>query len=439
MLIDVSASLKVISGIRISTVVLSVFVFYLIGTHLRLSIYSGESILLPMYPMLISSAIFALLFIKPLIHFTGYSLIIIGFFILTQPYLTFSPESISIGNFFGSLQLFVSVISAISVLYALSVVDKVRLRKLLLIMWSFFIILAIAETLGLKPIFDVVRDVLYSETGRFVYFAEHRDLEIYGRVRTTVFASEPSFLADTLSALVLMIFFLDHDRGKKGSWFKLIIMLAISFSLSPSFKMFFYLIALFVWQFWPDDKRRLIILLGSLFLSSIFLLIFIVPISGFIYQYAGNHLETGSFFGRILVGPAIGWNVFTSYPIYGYGIGNDEGLYPLIYQAWYDSGAFTLFPWYRDLPATDLMTNGFWWQWTFLGLVGGLLFTKLILRLLSQVGVQKPLRTLVCIWIVWYAGFAFVDPLSWYMVVVFSIGEVTSTKRLASPEQIKGC
>ena len=167
---------------------------------------------------------------------------------------------------------------------------------------------------------------------------------------------------------------------------------------------------------------------GSLFVLNVLLLILFEPIYGLLVEAVGGYVESGSFYGRIVIGPTVGWNVLTTYPIYGYGIGNEEGLYPVIAQVWQGSGAFQLFPWYLDLPATDLMTNGFWWQWIFLGAGGGLIFTMLTLRLLSQIGVEMPLRTLVCTWIVWYSGFAFVDPLSWYVVVVFAVGAVPPRK-----------
>lgn len=410
------------------TLVLSIFVLYLIGTHLRLSIYADGSILLPMYLMVLSAAMFSFLFMNRLLRYTGISLTIFAAFILTQPALTLAPESISFGTFLGSLQLLVSVISALAVIYALSTVDRARLRCLLIVIWCVVMALAIVEYAGLKPVFDQARETLYSGSDRFVYFAELRDLEIYGQVRTTAFASEPSFLADTLSALALMIFFLDPQRGRFWSWLRLAFIIAASFTLTPSFKIAFYLLAALVWQFWPRDQRGFVIILSSLFVLNVLLLILFEPIYGLLVEAVGGYVESGSFYGRIVIGPTVGWNVLTTYPIYGYGIGNEEGLYPVIAQVWQGSGAFQLFPWYLDLPATDLMTNGFWWQWIFLGAGGGLIFTMLTLRLLSQIGVEMPLRTLVCTWIVWYSGFAFVDPLSWYVVVVFAVGAVPPRK-----------
>lgn len=409
-------------GTRRSTLVLMLFFFYLIGSHLRLSIYYNGSLLLPMYMMLLSAAVLMLLFKNPLLRKVGISFTIFTAFLLTQPALTLAPDSISVDTFRASLQLLVSVISSLAVIYALSTVDRDPLRWLLVVIWCMFIVLAIVENIGLKPIFDQVREVLYTSS---IYMAEGRDVSIYGMVRPTVFASEPSWLADTLSGLVLMIFFLDPQRGSHGSWLRLAIMVAVSFIVSPSFKMAFYLVAVVVWQFWPRNQRGFVIVLGSLFIFSVLLFIFLVPISGLVYQVAGSHLESGSFYGRIGVAPGVGWNVLTTYPIYGYGIGNEEGLYPIIADEWFVSGAFNLFPWFKYLSAAHLMTNGFWWQWVFLGVGGGLVFVKFIIHLLKQIGVEIPLRTLVCVWIVWYAGFAFVDPQSWFVVVIFSIGAVS--------------
>lgn len=424
-------------SVRRSTLVMILFVFYLIGCHLRLSIYLDGSILLPMYPMLLSAAMLSLLFWNSLLRYNGVTFTIFALFVLTQPMLTLAPESFDIETLKASLQLLVSVVSALALIYALSTVKRARLRRLLLAVWGIIIILGIIEAAGLKPIFDQVKEVLYAGSDRFIYTADLRDLSIYGQVRSTVFATEPSFLADTLAGLFLLVFLLDPDRGGFRSWLILGVMIVVSFYTAPSFKMVFYIVALFVWQYWPHSQRGLFILLSSLFFFGFMLLILLEPVSNFLLQVVGRHIESGSFYGRIAVGPAVGWGALTDFPIYGYGIGNEKGLYKIIAQAWNDSGAFSRFPWYQERSATDLMTNGFWWQWTFLGILGGLIFTKLIMRLLREIGVMTPLRTIVCVWIVWYAGFAFVDPLSWYIVVIFSIGSVSTPRRLGGSALIK--
>jgi hypothetical protein len=49
-------------------------------------------------------------------------------------------------------------------------------------------------------------------------------------------------------------------------------------------------------------------------------------------------------------------------------------------------------------------------------------FLTLAALLLRALGVLTPWRSLICALILWYAGSAFVDPQSWYMLVVFSVG-----------------
>lgn len=418
------------TGIRTSSVVLILFLIYLIGGHLRISIYSGNSLLVPMYLMLLSTAAIALLFFSQIFSRIGQLFLVLTGFVLIQPALSFANGSEYSNTLLGCLQLLASVFTALAVIYALTRVDPRRLSRILTLVWISIIILAVLESVALKPVFDTIRDALYAGSGRFVYAEALRDITIYGRVRTTVFASEPSFLADTLSALILMIFFLDPKRGSLKSWLRLGAMILISFAVSPSFKMAFYLLAVVVWQYWPLTLRGFAVTLISVILSAFLMLVFLDPLTNLVSQLAGNHLASGSFYGRIGITPEVGFRALVTEPIFGYGIGNETGAYPIISQAWIDSGAFTKFPWYSYWPAEDLMSNGFVWQWIFLGLAGGFIFNLIIVRLLRAVGVLTPFRTLITVWIVWYSGFAFVDPHSWFMMVVFSVGSVSRDIKL---------
>ncbi|MFD1810006.1 hypothetical protein ACFSHQ_24015 [Gemmobacter lanyuensis] len=126
-----------------------------------------------------------------------------------------------------------------------------------------------------------------------------RDLEIYGRVRTTVFASEPSFLADTLSSLSVMVFMLTNKSGKLASWALLGAMLIVSFFVAPSFKMSFYLIGVVIWQFWPRSFTNLLLLLIFLGIGLAVVTSNADSIFALLDSVLGGHSSTGSFFGRI--------------------------------------------------------------------------------------------------------------------------------------------
>ena len=399
----------------------ALLIVYILGAHLRLSLYANGSILVPMYLMLFSSAALALWFAPALLRRAG------GLLALTLAFLLLQPLAGGGDSGYGSslrsvLQLTASMLGAMAVIFALGRLDPARLRRTLLIVWAVLIVLAFAESLFLKPLFDQIRDLLYSGSGRFVYLAEDRDLHIYGRVRTTVFASEPSFLADTLSALSVMVFLLHDRRGRLGSWLQLGAMLALGFFISPSFKMAFYLAAVLVWQFWPRSLGAFFGLLALLATGALLGALLFEPLLALLQDTAGTHLSSGSFFGRIGSAHLVGMNALAEFPLFGFGVGNNDDVYRIIAATWQDSGAFIRFPWYSALPAADLMSNGFWWMWIYLGLIGGAVFLTLAALLLRALGVLTPWRSLICALILWYAGSAFVDPQSWYMLVVFSVG-----------------
>ncbi len=407
-------------GLGRERLILGLTVVYIIGAHLRLSLYANGGILVPMYLMLAASGVMALWFAPVILRKIGgmYALLI-GFVVL-QP---LAGGGAGYGASVTSiLQLTASITGALAMIFALGLIKSDRLRGVLTMLWIVMIVLALAESLFLKGFFDQVRDWFYAGSGRFVYAAEDRDLQLYGRVRTTVFASEPSFLADTLSSLVVMVFMLDKQRGKWRSFLQLGAMLAISFFVVPSFKTGFYVAALMVWHFWPRNLREAAVLAMLLVGSLLMALVGAETLFRLAGETAGLHLSSGSFFGRIGSAHIVGFDALAAFPIYGFGIGQNDAVYDIIVRVWNESGAFGLFPWYGPLSAADLMSNGFWWMWIYLGLVGGAILLALTARLLRGVGVMTPWRSLVCACIVWYAGSAFVDPQSWYVVVIFSVG-----------------
>lgn len=427
----IDAPIVELEELRQGRLILGLFLIYVIGAHLRLSIYSGSSIIVPMYLMLFSSAAVVLWFSGDLWKTSGLTFCLLVGFVLFQPLLGGGASGFG-GAILSVVQLVASMTGAFAMIFALGRIDAAKVRRLLLTLWIIFIMLAFIEAIFFKQLFDQVRDFIYAGSGRGIYVAEDRDLQIYGRIRTTVFASEPSFLADTLSSLTVMVFMLTNAPRKWASWALLGVMLSVSFFIDPSFKMSFYLIAVVIWQFWPRNISSLVVLL--FFLGAT---LSVVVLNGdLIFTLLGNllggHSSTGSFFGRIASAHIVGLDALLQFPLFGYGIGNDDDVYDIIVEVWHKTGAFILFPWYGNLSASDLLSNGFWWMWTYLGIVGGTIFLMLVAKLLRGVGVLTPWRSLVCGSVVWYAGSAFVDPQSWFTIVVFSIGALSRQTQTAT-------
>lgn len=419
---------------RFDFLIISLFLFYILGSHLRVSIYSGGSIIVPMYLMLMSAAILGFIKFKKYLKKTLPLLLALFAFSLFQPFLSGGDHI----YYQSSLQLLASVISASLVLFALKDVNQEALRRALFYAWLILVFMAFLENLYLKSYFDLIREYIYSGSGRFVYSETDRDLAIYGKVRSTVFASEPSYLADTMSALAVMVFMLSVREKIISAWLYLVIMFLIGFYISPSFKMVFYFIAVVAWFFWPKNLKGLLYLLFLILLMLTVVFILVNVMLSLVLGVFGAHLSTGSFFGRIGSAHLVGINALAIYPFFGYGIGNSEQVYDVILEVWNSAGAFSSFEFYQDLGSKDLMSNGFWWMWIYLGFLGVLIFSGNIYYLLKAIGNTMPWRSLVCASIVWYAGSAFIDPQSWFVVVVFSIAAVFSKNQqsqLASSRQ----
>lgn len=415
--------------VRRSVLVLFFFGMYVIGAHLRISIYSGDSMIVPMYLMLLGAGMVGLLYLPALLKKVGPTFAVFVLFIMLQPVLTGAPNSGLGSDITGKAQFLVSVAGSLALLAALSKIERPRLRKFALVTWAVFIFLAYLESIALKPVFDAVRESLYAGSDRGVYDSIDRDLQIYGKIRTTVFASEPSFLADTLGSLILMIFLLSPKPGSVRSWIELGAMLAVSFTVAPSFKLAFYLAAGAVWVLWPSTRERAkIILLLIASLVSIYLL-FGRELVMLYFRVFGDHLDGGSYFGRVVAGPLVAAEAIQRFPLWGFGVANDDGVYPIVAHIWQSTGALSAFPWYAEGSAKNLMSSGFYWQIVYLGIAGVIVFVSILRQMLLVLGVIIPMRTIICTWIVWYGGAAFVDPQSWFPVVIFGLGAMASGVR----------
>lgn len=409
-----------------ATFLYALLALYIFGFHLRLSLYSGaETILIPNYLMLVSAAILALSQINALLRRLGLALLALTLFVALQPIASFAPLGATTQNLMSAAQLWASIVAALAVIYTASRLGAPGLQRLALTVWLVLIVIALLETLGYRDFFHQIQEFLYS-TGRSVYNVDARDLDIYGKVRPAALASEPSYLSASLSSMAILTFMLDRSSGRPSSWIKLCVMMFVGFLIAPSMTMVFYIIALLVWHFWPRSSTSVAWLFAGVAVALIVGAMVALPNLQAIMSYFGS-TGTGSFFARVAVGPYIGWEVLSTLPILGFGIGNVAALTPVFQHVWVQTGGFSRFPWYSMFDAEHLLANGFWWQFVYLGCLGVVILTLIIGTLLSKLGVRTPFRVILCTWIVWYAGAAFVDPASWFTVALFAMPLVSQT------------
>jgi len=418
-------------AMRKSTLTLVLFCIYLLGIHLRLSIYGSDGqAIVPLYFCLFSGAMLALIFrdelsvaIQPLLALMSF------LFLLPLFNLLLAPDTVSLQSYKSAIQFLVSILLSLVLAITLNKVPGYRLRKVIVFIWFFLVGMALLETLYLSSLFGQIKAVIYSSSGRGVYDNLDRDLALYGQVRATVLASEPSFLAFTMLSLCSIYYISASSEGVPKIKLRSALMFAVSYAICPSMTIVFFLTALSAWQFWPKTRNNKILFFGvaTLAITAVQLINAFSPYLATTFALLiGEHGATGSFFGRITVGPIAGYRTLSEYPLFGIGIGNNDTALPILQQIWSDTGAYRLFPWFADLAARapDLMSNGFWWQWIYLGLIGAPIFTVLVAKTLRSIGVMYPYRALFCAWIIWYVGSAFVDPMTWFVVSIFAFSAI---------------
>lgn len=408
--------------LKTSTVLLTLFAVSLIGLHLRLSLMSGSHVIMPMYLMVIPAMFFTLYFWQDYLTGLSIPLLFLATFLLFQPHLSSAPGSSGSELLLSGVSFLVSIISMVSTFFLLTRVNQRGLRRLVLIAWSLLVVVAICETTFLRPLVDSVRDTLYAGSGRAVYLSVERDVHIYGRIRPTAFASEPSFLATTLALLSFLYLALQPRPRSFGALKTYGALFSISFLVSPSLQMGFYLLATVAWLAWPSSRR--LAMLYTLFAGFAILTLFLPPTQQLILQTFSDHSNSGSFFGRIIAGPRMAWLVLGQYPAFGLGLGNVDGAWPFVSEVWSESSAWSKFPWFQGREADDLVSSGFWWQWFYFGILGELIFLGLLVWLLRSAGVENPLRSILLTWIVWYGGASGVDAGSWFVMALYSLSAV---------------
>jgi len=274
--------------VRKSSLAVFLFIVGIIGLHLRLSLVVGGVQLVPFYLFAFSALAMASIYRQEILTKAGAPLIILAAFILLAPVFSTAPGKSYVSRLPSLLSFLISITASIGFYVAVRRVPSDRMRRIVIWVWVTFIALAVLESVGLKPIFDSIRSVIYAGSGRGVYEAVNRDLALYGKVRPTVFATEPSFLAYTLAILN----FLNHVlQPFPRSWQALAItvaMFVMSFLIAPSFTYVFFMGALLTWTFWPTTVRGFAGLL--LVLSAVFSMAFLFgdELSAFVFQMLGG-------------------------------------------------------------------------------------------------------------------------------------------------------
>lgn len=396
---------------------------FIIGVHFRLGFYSGSTLILPSYISVLAGTVLCLLYLREMLEKLFPALVPVALLLIALAVISVSSGAGPQDALGGTGQLLVSITLMGVLILSMHKQSVHRLHKAMLLLWFLFAAVTLAEIIAFRDVFESVIDWLYSGSGRGIYDASERDLLRYGIVRPRALASEPSILAFTLFALATLCYTLKSQSNQRQAWLQFGAMVAVSYLLSPSLTIVFWVLAVLVWHFWPRSHAQTALVTIAMLVGiaiAIAFLSFTELGQSIIDRIEGVASQSGSLFGRLIVGPPVTFDALMFRPLFGFGVGNEMGVAPIIEHHWQISGAFARSPWFLMLGPSDQLSNGFYWMWIELGIAGGLVFTYLICRFMRAIGVVYPLRAVICGLIIWYSGGAFVDAPSWFAIALFA-------------------
>jgi hypothetical protein len=407
--------------------------------HTMLTVYSGDSVLVPVYLCLMSGAALVALRRDDL---NGRQLMVVAFgfaALLTANIVSnVVADGIVEDRVRGAVQLSASIVVGLGLYLALCYLPAETTRRVF--WWSWLVITLVGGLEvygGLRPIVQEGVQLLYSGSPRMIYDADLRDIEIYGVLRPMVFASEPSFAGVSVTMMLLGFSLTDPGLGSIRAALNFTLMFVISIVCVPTLTLPFGGLIYLLWFFSYCPGLLRLALLAAAF-AAITLYSTAVAVTGGegLFAVVARHAQTGSFFGRTVAPFLTAVRVVMQLPFNGVGVGFEQGALQEILVVWSRAGALARFPWFSDSPAKDLITSSFWWHWIFFGLFGGLLFLALTWQYLKQLGVRRVALVLASTGLSWMTIGGYVDPRSWGILYILAacsrIQEQCRQRRFAS-------
>ena len=314
-------------------------IFFLLGIHSRLRLFTGEDLLVPFVIAFFIGLIFSFIHLPRYFHrkFNTIILLILFFFVSifwgpnAQDPLIFKEKVLAF------IQIFTSIIFSYAIFWEFKKYDKVFLSHFFLLALSFFLLGALLEILTpFKILMEDIMRPLYTPNAFYYSYLDtiNRDSLYYLFYRPKFLTSEPSYLGETVSLLIIF-WRLSTNLSQKNLFYIAFFFIAFLIIRSP---VIFTLIPIyFIINYLYEDNRKKII--ASF--SNILLFVFLSIISINIMQERINQASFGldnSLTMRIIAPALITYEVLNQYPLLGVGIEAKEATENIILEKFNELG-----------------------------------------------------------------------------------------------------
>jgi len=325
----------------------------------------------------------------------------VAFFALSIPYAA-DPSR----RLLSMAQLYVALITNYGLFLGLSSLHSRTISRLFLSVAVLILVVATLEVyFGLRPFVDAVRSVIHRE----FYDDTTRDLQLYGAVRATVFALEPSLVGIFWGLSLCGWLLADVDRFgiKRLVVASLLTAFAIFVIRSPTI---FYAVTICVIGLIVHRLRRSANPGVRLFKSASLFACFVAVIaSPALLMHAADEfggliediVKGDSFYSRQIGPYRLASSMAEISPFFGFGLGGDAEMTPYAMDAFSpvlenmamnaedtDSvRGMTLN--FAEGKTSHLLTNSFWQFWVSFGILGGAIVVAIVALGLAKIGVSE--------------------------------------------------
>jgi hypothetical protein len=244
---------------------------------------------------------------------------------------------------------------------------------------------------GLKPLTDAARNFLNSWRQDQVYDNNLRDISVYGGVRPSFLASEPSILGISTGYAILFWFL----SGRSFTVWRIsgaAILTGTAFVIirSPTILVCWFIAAMFFMTELGRTRtipRSRVIAAGIVTLAAILITPIIIAANTVYGQLA-------SFYEREIGPPLVTAEVLRSQPLFGTGFGGSQSLIQSGQTVYSKAGGAAETELLQDAMGNEsdskkLLASQFWEVWIDLGVVGGIIVLSILWRILGRLSVPN--------------------------------------------------
>ncbi|CAN7401184.1 hypothetical protein LJR016_002430 [Devosia sp. LjRoot16] len=310
-------------------------------------------------------------------------------------------------------QISLSIVSGVGAVCVMMAAGRNGMSRTFRAITAIIFFASLIEIFAPREFVLLVYENLYAWRPVAIYDAIARDEALWGWVRPLGLSTEPSFVGIFLGLLTLADNIVTDGTSRQRSLLQLLVLFACYFAVVRSVTLFIFLLLVLLRYLSPQR--------GNL-LASI-TTICVCAAGASLLAYALNEtgfLGGGSVFIRLVAPYAAALDAISELPVFGFGIGSESDVYPIISSVWSRLDAWSNFSYYYGSPSERLITSNIAWMLIYLGIGGAAALLFCIHGFCSALAKSDASWTVVAILLVWTSIGGFADARTWSIVFILA-------------------